>query len=264
MNIRGLLIGAALCALAYIASLGTEQITPAYPNIPAQIEGVFPLDGQMRGEPLAEAAGVRMWGSLHGAETNTGAITLGPFPAPARLRFGVTGFPAQPMNEISIELADTGERMRVPLPVDIGARWNIVDFDPPPAWLGHPIKLVARDGTGKSWIGITEPLRGGRGEGLNGLRQTFASWIVNGFLLALLWLAALHWLRERAWAEIHWQPLLAGAVVAVLGYLAFWIYFANATAGKSYSAAVFVVAALYLFRARASGSLDSETRNVAW
>lgn len=263
MNRRGLLLGAALCVAACLASLGTKQVTAADPNLTAQVEGVFPRDGHMHGEPLADAAGVRQWGSLAGAESNTGAVALGPFAAPARLRFGVTGFPAQAGSEVAIELVATGEKTRVPLPVDIGARWNIVDFDPPPAWVGQPIKLVARDGTPTTWIGITEPIRGGRGEGLNGLRQTFASWIVNGFLLGLLWLAALRWLRQRSWLGAAWQPLLAGAAVAVMGYLAFWIYFAHASAGRCFSVALLVGAAVYLFRQPATGPLDPETKNIA-
>ncbi len=251
-----------------LAGLGTTELTPLAPGVAAEIEGAFPRDGHFHAEPLAGGARLRAWGSLDGDGARTGAVALGPFPAPARLRFGVTGFPAQPTNTIAIERVATGERQSVRLPVDIGVRWNVIDVDLPAAWVGQPVRLLARD-SGASWLGITEPVRGGRGEGLNGLRATLAAWAVNGLLLALLWQAALHLLVRRGWGDAEWQPLLAGGVVAAIGYVAFWIYFAHATAGKIFSVALVLAAAGDLarrWRARmvlADGMITRLTR-LAW
>src|SRR2546430_336924 len=77
------------------------------------------------------------------------------------------------------------------------------------------IRLTAGEGSPTTGLATPEPIRGGRGEGLNGLRQSFAAWLVTGFLLALLGTAILRWLERHDWVEPHWHPLLAGAGVAV-------------------------------------------------
>jgi hypothetical protein len=281
-------IALAMCALAYIASLGTERITAAYPDIEAEIEGVFPRDGHYHDEPLAQADDVRTWGSLGGSYEDAGSLTFGPFPAQARLRLGVTGHPARSTNEIGVELVAGGERVPLRTQSDMGSRWNLLDVDIPAAWVGQPVRLYARD-TGGVWIGITEPIRGGLGEGLNGLRQTLASWIVNGCLLGLLWFAALDWLtrivpgwsrgapaadsarkaartpqlhQDEAAVAPHWRPLLAGAVVAALGYIAFWVYFANAFAGKCFSVAVLLAALVHVLRRPRGAAHDPEVAHV--
>ncbi len=261
-----LLLAIVACALLYAARLGTDRVTAAYPETTAQIEGVFPLDGHFHGEPLAHAERVRVWGSLAGADENVGAISVGPFSAPSRLRFGVTGYPALETNQLGVELVATGERISIRLPVDIGTRWNIVDFDLPPGWAGQSIRLVARDGSRApgGWIGISEPLRGGRGEGNHGLRDALAAWAINGFLLGLVWLAALRWIARQAWVDAHWLPLVAAGVVATLGYIAFWIYFANAAAGKIFSSAVLLFALVQAWRCSPVSPVGREAVRVAW
>src|SRR5690349_6842717 len=91
---RPALILLAICALVYALYLHGRRMSPAYPDVVARTEGGFTLGGQYVGEPLAHAA-LRCWGSWSGADANEGSLTIGPFTAPPRLRFGVTGFPLQ-------------------------------------------------------------------------------------------------------------------------------------------------------------------------
>lgn len=262
---RLVVLGLVTCVLAYLASRGTQRLSPAYPGLGHEITGTFPRDGHFHGEPLADAEGVRQWGSLAGSDAHTGTLALGPFPAPARLRFGVTGHPTTKPNELALELVSTGARTAIGLPQDIGARWNIVDLDVPSTWVGQPVRLLARDATttAPGWLGLTEPLHGGRGDGLNGFRETFAAWVINGWLLALLWFAALRLLARAAWLEPQWRPLVAAGMVAAAGYAAFWIYFASPTAGKLFSGGVLLAAFVAAVRRPEPLAHDADSARVA-
>ena len=103
MKLRHLLIAALVCAALYAAKLATQRITPAIPGLAAAIEGAFPLEGQYPGEPLAQAHGVRFWGSWAGNDANTGALSLGPLDAPASMRFAVGGYPTREGNALYLE-----------------------------------------------------------------------------------------------------------------------------------------------------------------
>jgi hypothetical protein len=176
---RYLLLALALCAALYAASLGTRRIAPAHRDAAAQIEGAFTRDGQHPGEPFARAPGVRAWGSWSGHDDNEGSLAIGPFPAPRILRFALGGYPDKPGNQVFVELAGTAAgagntaadtRLPVASP-PVGERWEVVDIVLPAAWAGRPIRLVAIDqskGVG-GWLALTEPIRGGRGDGNNAL-----------------------------------------------------------------------------------------------
>lgn len=194
--------------------------------------GSFTPDGQYPGEPFARTEGVRSWGSWSGADDNTGSFRLGPFPAPRVLRVGIGGYPNNPDNTLEVVRRDNGSRLRLPGRA-VGERWEILDFVLPADWAGLPIELTGSDqarGIG-GWFAISEPVRGGRGDGNNALLETLAAWAINGLLLGLVYFAALRWLTAHGSLAPPWIPLGAGAIVALAGYVVFWIYFAQPLAG---------------------------------
>ncbi|MGH7945090.1 MAG: hypothetical protein ACREF9_08790, partial [Opitutaceae bacterium] len=266
---RQLLIGLAVCAFLQVASLRTRRIVPALPDIPIATVGLFEPDGEYPGEAFTNASSVRKWGSWSGSDDNAGTITLGPFPAPRRLRLGIGGYPGHEGNALRLELADQSRSMPLK-PADVGERWNIQDFELPAGWEGRPMRIVGTDtaiGVG-GWFSITEPVRGGRSEGNNALIRSLAAFAINGLLLGVIYWAAVqllsrfNWSRgapagdehnaagaphphhaEMPWLAPHWIPLGAGAIVALCGYAAFWAYFVNAIVGVIFSWTVIAAAA---------------------
>lgn len=246
---RHLVIALAICAALYAASLGTRRITAAQSDVPIAAEGSFQPDGQYPGEAFVHATGVRAWGSWSGSDENTGTLTIGPFPAPRILRFGVGGYPNNPGNHLRVELVGTEQQ----LPIahgPVGERWRVCDFELPADWAGRPIRLIGTDDakTLGGWFALTEPIRGGRGDGFNALIETLTTFALNGLLLGLVFFAALRWLTTRPTLPPHWIPLGAGAIVAACGYVTFWAYFANSLLGVVLSWAVLAAAAVFALR----------------
>lgn len=250
-SIRYLLLAVALGLACHFASQGEYRIRPAYSEVSARTEGVFP-EGRGWGDdkPLPAYRPVRAWGSWAGSDANTGSLTLGPFVAPDRIRFGLRGYPWAG-NEFYLELPATGERVLMSLP-GVGESWRIVDHAVPAAWRGEPILLQALDkGVGHAgWIAITEPIVGDRSGTLAPFLTTLAAGLINTALLGLLWLAAYRLIPRLGDLPAYWQPLLATAFVALAGYLAFWAFFASPLIGKLCLGVLYTAAIVALVQMR--------------
>ncbi len=269
---RFLLLGLAICALLHIATRSTRLHHPAFPKVEVAAEGSFKPEGWYPGEPFADTRGVRAWGSWSGGDENIGTITIGPFPAPKWLRFGLGGYASDAKNLTRLELVDTAEQLPLKLP-PVGERWQVVAVDVPAAWVGRPVRLVATDAaTGLGgWLALSEPLRGGRAEANHAMLETFATWSINGLLLGLVYFAAAQlltaWsrgapaagreednetgesrLRNPSTLPPEWIPLAAAAVVAACGYLTFWAFFANALFGVIFAWIVLGVSLVLVLR----------------
>lgn len=265
---RYLLLALVACVILQAASHALRRITPAHPDVAVAASGSFTPDGWYPGAPFADAVNVRGWGSWSGSDANTGTIRIGPFPAPAILRFGIGGYPNDPANSLRVELVGTAEQLPIPHH-PVGERWHVVDFRLPSTWIGRPVQLVGADAaTGLGgWFALTEPVRGGRGDGNHALLETLAAWSTQGLLLGVLYLAALRALSARGRGRADalpswWLPLAAGALVAAAGYAVFWAYFLNALAGVILSWLLLAAAALVVFRP-AIGPDPAETSREA-
>jgi hypothetical protein len=258
---RGVLFTLLAVAALYGAMRWQRRVASLSPSAQAEIVGTFPVGGQYPGEPLPGGNAVRSWGSWGGSDENTGSVRIGPFPAPATITFAVGGYPSRAGNRILLERLDSGERLPLPA-ADVGERWTIVRHEVPSAWRGQRVSLVAIDAAKDlgGWIALSEPISGGS----NSLLEGFIAWAINGLILGALWWAALGFVSTRAWAPPHWQPLIAAACVAVAGYLLFWLYFANSTAGKVGSVMLIVWSILSLLRGRTrQAPIEADARAVA-
>ncbi len=230
-----LLLAAALVVALLFRAREAQRPAADDPAPAAEVTGQFTAGGGwFPGEPLLTRGPVRAWGSWSGNDDHRGRLLLGPLAAPARLQLAVGGYPARAGNLLAVELAETGERRSVETGPDIGERWRVVHWETPAAWVGRPVRILAVDeATGPGgWLAVTEPLRGGRGEGANALTVTLAGFAWNGLLLLLLWRAAVAWLGPRGWFAPHWLPLAGAAAVAGAAYGVFWAYFAHPALGR--------------------------------
>ncbi|PAW65469.1 MAG: hypothetical protein B9S34_10890 [Opitutia bacterium Tous-C1TDCM] len=253
MRRRFLIFALLLGAACYAAMHVSLRIAPAHENLGAKLEGrIAEGEGWYPGEPFATHRPVRAWGSWTGSDENTGALTVGPFPAPVRLRFAVGGYPPTPGISLRLERPGTTDTLPVEAP-HVGERWRIIEVAVPPAWVSQPVRLVAVDDAKVlgGWFAVTEPIRGGVGDGATGLWQNLTAWLLNGFCLGVLWFAAMRLLAPRQLVPAPWLPLLGLAVVAAFAYLLFWLWFAGPRIGAAASFLGLAAGALLLLRSRA-------------
>lgn len=254
LRLRYVLVIVAVIVAAYIAMVRHRPLWPALADVPVLAQGTFQRDGGQAREPPTFGASLHRWGVSAEGNEHTGSLRLGPFPASHRLRLAIIGFPAAAGNEIYLERTDTHERQPIVLR-DAGSNWVIVDVNVPEAWKGHPITLNAihHSATRSGWFGVTEPLRGGPGEGNGAFYQTLTCWLLNGLLLGVVWLAAVRLVMARRWTTAAWAPLLAAGFVATAAYALFWLYFASPVVGRIASAGLIVAGAVVALRPRENG-----------
>ncbi|MFM9079883.1 MAG: hypothetical protein ACKOTE_07075, partial [Opitutaceae bacterium] len=213
MRPRFVLLALAVCAVLAAVARFSLRTGPQFTGLAAQTTGRFTEGGGwFQGEPLVTHAPVRAWGSWNGSDENTGSLRLGPFPAQARLRLAVGGYPPYPGNTLRLELAGTKETLPLKPPA-VGERWRSLGQVLPAGWRGRRVTLGAIDEAKAigGWIAVTEPLRGGIGDGPAGLWQALAAWAANGFLLGLVGCAALRVLARQSWIPAPWLPVTAAA-----------------------------------------------------
>lgn len=245
MSYRRLVVALLVLALVFVAGITVRRSASAL-RFPAATEGVFARDGHYPGEILSLAKTPRVWGSWAGSDTNEGTLRIGPFPAPAQLQLAVSGYPHREANDLFLEM--TGTNLRFSLPVgDVGERWAVQTFEIPFGWQARLVTLVAVDrsrGIG-GWLAISEPLSPA---GEFGFAATLVTWICNGLLLGVCFMAAARWLEGKAWAPPPWIALIAGGMVALAAYATFWAYFAHPILGRIFSCTVLGAAAFAVAR----------------
>jgi hypothetical protein len=252
------------CALLYISAPDRGSVRPVGAPASATIEGTFALGGVYPGEPFPYGSELRAWGSWSGSDENVGRLALGPFPAPRILHLAVSGYPGHAGNQLFLEQVAT--RARHPITAKpAGERWEMVAVSLPADWTNSPVVLVASDDARDKfgWLGVTEPLDVSSVNDHAAFYQALAAWAINGLMLALLWQAALHRLAPRNWVPSPWLPLVAGGVVAVAGYVAFFVYLVNASAGKIFSLLLIAAAARDAWKRKDAAAFPGESLPVA-
>ena len=192
-----------------------------------------------------------------------GSVSVGPFPAPDHLRFAVRGSPG-PGGAVYLELQIL--RIRIPIAVAApGPGWSIVDSDIPFGWRGRLVTLNADCGAGGD-LAISQPFgRGTGGTRQYGLLETGTAWLANGLLYSAVFATLALWLSRRELVAPCWIPLAAGGGVALLGYAAFWSYFASPALGRLFSCGIFAAVLLSnLLSGARFGERDREWIRVAF
>jgi hypothetical protein len=244
-RIRAFLAWALLCSAFYVWLGHEHRAQPLFGGrLAVHLEGDFGPTAEYPSVPFAFSKGVRRWTSWNQSNSHFGRLVLGPFPAPHNFNFWVGGFPKREGNELWFERMDSRERFTIDAQSDVGERWRLIRVGIPAAWIGKSIVLVSQSAAKPNeWIGISEPVDGGENEQLLSAATAFS---INGLLLGLIWFAGLRVLSSGTFVPTSWLPLAACALVAALGYLAFWAYLAGPTIGKIFTWIILSVACLNL------------------
>jgi hypothetical protein len=216
----------------------------------AAVAGSFGAHADTTVDP---ARAIATWEAPPGA---AGTVSIGPFPAPDHLVFAVRGDPGAAGNGIYLELQVI--KIRIQVAAAPSDRWSAVSVDMPFGWRGRLITLNAAAGPAGG-LAISQPY--GRGTGSTrqyGLAETLGAWLANGFLYGALFATVCRHLARRQTVAPCWIPLASCGAIALLGYLAFWAYFASPAIGRVFSGAVF--AATLLANLPRAGRFDDRDR----
>ncbi|HRE83602.1 MAG TPA: hypothetical protein PLN52_21330, partial [Opitutaceae bacterium] len=226
-----------LCAFAIHYSLRwIDSLTmPAFTEVKAELNGKFVPNGHFPVGNSETDKSLRIWGSWAGNDDHHGGLKLGPFRLPSRLSFFVSGNPGHLKNGVYLQ-DSAGETFRIAT-IDAGVEWVPVEVDPPPAWVGREVYVLAQDeATGfGGWVGISEPY-------YRSFSREFSAYIkaltCTGVVCLLLW----GW-HKKLLSLIQFIPALTSSVavimsfagVLLIGYLAAIIYFLSPACGKIFS-----------------------------
>ena len=265
----------ALVALACIAILKLDQLRLPLTKLPARTEGTFTAEGPTpHGKPPTDH--VAFWSSWGGADPNKGTLTIGPFPAPARLGLYLSGYLQVEGNAITVRHLASGEERRQNV-FNIGERWQPVMLGIPQAWSGDEIEIVAQDNATDlgGWMAIGMPFtRPSWTEWIHGLVQRFA---VLGIVLATIATfsaAAGRLLIAGGWISRNSSLLLPAGVsaIALIGYALFFIGIPSSTActalawlALGLSASIILVPLVARRKGRPAGpqDIDADTHESA-
>jgi hypothetical protein len=180
----------------------------------------------------------------------SGKLETVPFRAPRWISLTVTGDLTRPGNEVYFQLDGTNQR----LPVQARTEefyWRRVTITLPSDWVGKQIRLIARAGPRKvdNWFGFSCPRSLGNADVL-ALQLGTVSFLPQ-FLVALAVFLlpglplAVYWIRGGTIDPAFLLPL-AIIFASLAGYLAFWVYLLDATAGRGFGAVLMVGSVLWL------------------
>lgn len=244
------IVPAALLLIAFLTAIaGMRMANLRLPCSvePVEITGSFPEEAVL---PHGKSAlnGQRYWGSWAGNDNNTGSIKLGPFKALHRLGIQVSGYPRIGKNSITARNTATGETIRQEIP-NIGEMWEPIMLQIPEAWHGQPIEINAVDDAQEwgGWLALSEPFTIPRWTAwMHGFVYRLCSFVFVGLAAWVMVVAAASVLVRcgAVRAGSSFLPPLAFAIVATLGYLAFWIGFFSRTAMHLTLGATFGIALL--------------------
>lgn len=229
-----------LCGAIVIAASASGQTPQRIRELPSKVEGKFTRNGVYPTTRwIFGGARPRIWGSWSGSDKNLGSLTVGPFRVKPVFRLAFAGFPTRIGNELYLQRVRDGARLNV-TEFDAGTRWVEQIIYLPPDWHGELIELHAVDRSAAmgGWLGVTEPYDPAMlsWQLPNIVLQRWGSVILAFFLSALFFgitgLASLSLMRRFIQFEDSFMPLAAVALIALSGYVIFWIYWLNPTAGK--------------------------------
>jgi hypothetical protein len=216
-------------------------------------DGAYPKTAWQGSSP---PPGIVVWGSFCQAGDNTtGWMATNQFVADSYLSLYLAGYPGSLGVRLALENLQTGRQL--PLQVEPFPResWHLYQFPLPHEWKGQAVRLLAEDSATRpaGWLAFAiAPPVSSRSE---------ASFAIR--LLSLILFVCVVWMLPpaavcmtafqrgvRNFLDITTIGLIT---VGVIGYLAFWIYFFNRTAGLIYSYLVLALScAVVIYLARSA------------
>jgi hypothetical protein len=188
-------------------------------------------------EAVEHLSTVPIWDS--GSRNASGSVSIGPFPAPDRLKFAVRADSGAEHQEVYLELQII--KIRIPVTIAHSGQWEIVNQEMPFGWRGRLITLNASTGAAGG-LAVSQPfgrLTGGTRQ--YGLMETVTAWLANGLLYGALFITVARFVAQREIVKPCWVAIAACAAMAVVGYVTFWAYFASPTLGRFFSGSVFLL-----------------------
>ena len=256
-------LGLLAAMLLVAAALMWAEKTPLKPIAPL-VPGSNPWnsatfrDGAYFADPAEVPRGLEKRGSRVEGVEYRGEFVSGWFKARAEVGLMVAGFPRLAGNRLELEIRDGQGRLTVHTfdainPLDSWRPWTVAL---PPEAVSFRVRAV--DGTSgeNGWLAVTQPFTPAwRPDGLSQTARAFFAFTIQAILLIAIGLALARVIGKwnGAQAEFPLLPLVVGAAVALVGYLAFWIYFAHPTAGRVFSWTVCGGSALALLLRSSSG-----------
>lgn len=181
--------------------------------------------------------GITTWRSYCSGDNDTGWMETEPFKAPAYLNLYVAGYPGTPGIRLRVENVSTGEQQPLQTDSAPGEAWIQYYFPLPPDWKGQPIRLLAEDKAERpeGWVALAVPPRAPWTKHASfGLRLLLL--VIRVFVLTMLPAAAACVIgvrrSERSPLEVTTIALMT---LLGVGYVTFWLYFLNRTAGEIFS-----------------------------
>jgi hypothetical protein len=208
--------------------------------------------------------GVPARGSWLGSNDFTGTYVSGWFQARPRVTVWVSGYPGLAGNSLALEIrtAAGGVERRPFAGAEPRENWRPWRITLPAG--ATVFRLTATDGSTRfyGWLGVSAPLQTRFSLSLLPEAQSaLLAFAAEGVLFLALGLALHGSLRRRVVLPAGLGAFAALAGVAVLGYLAFWCYFASPLLGRVFSWTVLAAAGLRLLaprRAAAPGAGGGE------
>ena len=228
--------------------------------------GVFPRTAWPGRHPPRRLA---IWGSYCDAgDNNIGWMASEEFTAGAYLRLYLAGYPGTPGLRLSVQSLQT--RQQLPLQISSPPQevWQLYNFPLPHEWKGQPIRLLAEDEVARAagWLAFAiVPTRFGD-------QASFALrlLLLTAFLFVMVTLPGIAiclLLASRGLSSLLDLTASAIVTIGIVGYLSFWAYFLNHTAGLvfSYLTALLCCAAIvYALRRRKKQGPAGPLGRLVW
>ena len=185
-------------------------------------------------------AGLTTRGSRKDGVEYRGPFVSGWYVAAPRVSLMVAGFPHLGANSLALETIDTTGKITsiVFSHIDPRDSWRPWNVSLPADAQKFRIRAIDGESGTDGWLAVSEPFEPSILPAvMPQTERALLAFAIQALLLGTIGYAATGCFRGRAAALLDrsFLPLLAGAAVALLGYAAFWIYFAHPLAGRTFS-----------------------------
>jgi len=243
---------------------GPQPIAPAAGEINPFARGSF-TEGSYHADSADLPFGIVARGSYIGGDSFRGTFITGWFGRRSHIELMVVGYPHNLGNSLGLEVRlRSGQVQSIPYAdPDPGEMWKPWSVALPTDAVAF--RIVAVDGSAVflGWLAVSEPYRAGwRLTQISQASRSLLAFIVQGLLYVALALALIEFVSEQFALPSWLAPVGAVAATAMLGYVAFWLYFASPVMGRIYSWLILAWGAAMVTRSQISA--PNRRRPIEW